>query len=225
MASDTAVVRLRREQKPIGATSRRVLFAPPEPERGTRLGRPKGHVSLNELLQVFWRRKLLIVLVDPRRAGACLHCDAARHAQVRVDRDAHADAEELAQRPRALRSVRHGDAVLRRRRGARARRSPTRNSGSAGRSARSRSRRFKGTGIMKIKARCAKPRLAQLSAAAVTRALLDRVSRPGRDPVTEALRAGRARPADHTGLPAHEADAVRRRAARPRARARRGPAA
>ena len=43
--------------------SRRVLFAPPEPERGTRSGRPKGHVSLNELLQVFWRQKLLIVLV------------------------------------------------------------------------------------------------------------------------------------------------------------------
>ena len=36
---------------------------------------------------------------------------------------------------------------------------------------------FKGTGIMKIKARCAKPRLAQLSAAAATRALLNRVSR------------------------------------------------
>ena len=34
---------------------------------------------------------------------------------------------------------------------------------------------FKGTGIMKIKARCTKPRLAQLSADAATRALLDRV--------------------------------------------------
>jgi tyrosine-protein kinase len=36
---------------------------------------------------------------------------------------------------------------------------------------------FKGTGIMKIKARCTKPRLAQLSAAAVARALNDRVSK------------------------------------------------
>ena len=67
---------------------------------------------------------------------------------------------------------------------------------------------FTGTGIMKIKPRCTKPRLAQLSAAAATRALLNRVS-PERGhgiPSLKLLRCWTARALPtRAGLPAHQA--------------------
>jgi Mrp family chromosome partitioning ATPase/capsular polysaccharide biosynthesis protein len=134
-------------------------------------------VSLNELLQVFWRRKLLIVLV-------VLGVLVPAYIATQLVTPKYESTATLSLTPKSSSVsdlVLFGvfDTVM-----------PFyAEAGSSSKTLADAAQRlgrplcpisvetFKGTGIMKIKARCAKPRLAQLSAAAATGALLNRVSR------------------------------------------------
>lgn len=132
-------------------------------------------MSLNELLQVFWRRKLLIVLV-------VIGVMVPAYVATQLVAPKYESTATLTLTPKSSSVsdlVLFGvfDTVM-----------PSyAEAGTSRRTLDDAEQRlgrvlcpisvetFKGTGIMKIKARCTKPRLAQLSAAAATRALLDRV--------------------------------------------------
>ena len=151
---------------------------PPNLCAGPGSGAKKGHVALNDLLDVFWRRKLQIIVV-------VLAVLLPAYAATKLVTPKYESAATLGLTPKA--NGTSSDLVLF---GildtvvpfyAEAASSPTTLDNAAQRLGRPLCpisvESFSGTGIMKIKARCAKPRLAQLSAAVATESLISRVER------------------------------------------------
>jgi len=139
-------------------------------------GGQKGTLALNDLLRVFWQRKLQIVIV-------ILVVMIPAYAATRLVTKQYESSATLALTPKQtsndLLLFSQLDTIA-----------PFYADGASSRTTRDDAEQrlgrklgavtvesFKGTGILRIKARSSKPRLAQLSAEAVTHALLDRVKR------------------------------------------------
>jgi capsular exopolysaccharide synthesis family protein len=180
MTRDSAVVRLRGEQKPgLGHCNEGYCSIPPKQSVVPEVRAPAAEdddVTFNELLRVFWQRKLLVVLV-------LLLVLIPSYAATRLVSKQYESSATLALAPKQSSAndlVLFGilDQVV-----------PTYADAATSRTTLNRASQllgqslcgisvdtFKGTGIMKIHSRCTKPRLAQLSAAAVVQALQERVS-------------------------------------------------
>jgi capsular exopolysaccharide synthesis family protein len=176
MPRNTPIHGLRGQQDPptIRHTAKGIVRVPRTTQAGS--GAQKGTVALNDLLRVFWQRKLLIVLVT-------LAVVIPAFAATKLVTKQYESTATLALTPKGtgndLLLFSQLDTIA-----------PFYADGATSRPTLENARRrlgrplssisvesFKGTGILKIKARGPKPRLTQLSAAAVTNALIDRVEK------------------------------------------------
>jgi tyrosine-protein kinase len=176
MACDPAVERLRRNQEPWRSHVTKGIVRSARTSARNRLAAPQeGDVTFNDLLRVFWQRKLRIILIT-------LAIIIPAYAATEIVPAQYESTSTLALTPKEsgndlvlfgiLDTVVpfYADAATSR---------TTLNSAREllGRDLEDVSvQTFKGTGIVKIKSRSTNPRRAQQSAAAVTDALLKRVS-------------------------------------------------
>jgi capsular exopolysaccharide synthesis family protein len=181
MARNSAVVRLRGEQEParLSHSNEGYCSLPPKQSAVPEDRAPAAEdddVTFNELLRVFWQRKLLVVLV-------VLLVLIPSYAATRLVAKQYESTATLALAPKQSTAndlVLFGilDQVV-----------PTYADAATSRTTLDRARKilgrslcgisvetFKGTGLMKVHSRCTKPRLAQLSAAATVQALKERIA-------------------------------------------------
>jgi len=152
------------------------LFGLPEPLEQPARRADEGDLTLNDLLRLFWQRRLLIIFIT-------LAVIIPSYVATRLVSKQYESTATLALTPKAQTSIDllllgNLDVVVPVYATA-ATAAPTIHHAAAllGRSLCGTTvQTFKGTGILKIKSRCTKPKLAQLSAAAVARALQDRVA-------------------------------------------------